>query len=117
MGEDQAFLAQLSIFERKISIFGSPIYEYFTGEVGHLVNEDEAMDDMKVSIRSIGKSIDVQKGQSRELSKQLLVKLLISCLKNGSFQTKIWSSSRLLCALVTDPKNLIKTISLLSARG
>jgi teichuronic acid biosynthesis glycosyltransferase TuaG len=117
MGEDQAFLSQLSIFERKISIFGSPIYEYFTGEVGHVVNEDDAMDDMKVSIQSIRKSIDVQKGRSRQLSKQLLVKLLISCLKNGSFQTKIWSSSRLLSALVTDPKTLIKTITLLSARG
>jgi glycosyltransferase involved in cell wall biosynthesis len=117
MGEDQAFLAQLSIFERKISILESPIYEYFTGEVGHLVNDDDAMDDMKVSIRSIRKSIAVQKGQSKELSKQLLVKLLISCLKNGSFQTRIWSLSRLLAALVSDPKSLIKTITILSARG
>lgn len=117
MGEDQAFLAQLSIFERKISIFESPIYEYFTGEVGHLVNDDDAMDDMKVSIRSIRKSIAVQKGQSKELSKQLLIKLLVSCLKNGRFQTRIWAFSRLLAALVSDPKTLINTITLLSARG
>ena len=95
MGEDQAFISSVSIFDRKIFQSDKVIYDYYIGEHGHLTNNLKLMENMKVSLESLFRNRKRQKSESRRLTQSFIVKQLITSFKRGTPSLKIWAITNL----------------------
>jgi glycosyltransferase involved in cell wall biosynthesis len=113
MGEDQAFISSLSIFNRKIFQSDEVIYNYYTGEHGHLTNNLKLMGDMKVSLELLNHNRKRQNSESKRLTQSLIVKQLITSLKRGNPSLKFWAITELFHAFLLNPLNSSRAVILL----
>jgi glycosyltransferase involved in cell wall biosynthesis len=112
MGEDQAFIASMSIFEREVYLSKEVVYEYFTGASGHLTNNRDLMRDMKISLRDLRQLARTQKDDSRNLTYLFVIKQTLSCLKKGNLFLKIWAIAWIVFHLFRNPTKSLKGIIL-----
>lgn len=112
MGEDQAYISALSIFNWRIFRSELPTYNYFLGESGHLTNDVSLMGDMKISIKDLEMTIKSQSGISRKLSYFYIAKQTLTCFKRGHFGLKAWAVWRLLSLFVSHPMILLQYITI-----
>ena len=113
MGEDQAFIASMSIFEKEIYLSKEVVYEYFTGVSGHLTNNRDLMRDMKISLKHLRQLVRTQKDDSRSLTYLFVIKQTLSCFKRGNLPLKIWAIAWILFHMFTNPSKSLKAIILL----
>ena len=83
MGEDQLFLAQLSMFSQDVLCVSETLYHYYTNTSGQLTSQKDRIPEL---ISVIGRLKKLEKqfhGQSRTLVKLLILKNCLTVLKNA----------------------------------
>jgi glycosyltransferase involved in cell wall biosynthesis len=103
MGEDQAFISSVAIFDRKIFRSSKVVYDYFTGEFGHLTNNQKLMGDMKISLKFLNQTRKNQESDSKRLTEFLIVKQILTSLKRGNLPLRIWAAATLFRAFSVSP--------------
>jgi glycosyltransferase involved in cell wall biosynthesis len=91
MGEDQAFISAVGIFEKKIYLSSKVTYRYYYGEATHLTNQKSAWEDLQISITEIQKTVLRQTGLNKKLSQFFLMKQIITCVKRCKLSTKMFA--------------------------
>ena len=109
MGEDQAFLSSLGIFDYKIHISDEVTYKYYFGNASHLVSQKHARQEILISINFIIENLTTQTGLNLELKKTLLTKQLLTSLKLGSYKTKL-IAFQILFRLLFQDKSFAKIV-------
>jgi glycosyltransferase involved in cell wall biosynthesis len=112
MGEDQAFISSVSIFDRKIFQSNEVIYDYFIGEFGHLTNNQKLMGDMKISLKFLKQNRKNQESDSRRLTEFLIVKQILTSLKRGNLALRIWAVATLFCSFSVSPVSSSQALKL-----
>lgn len=110
MGEDQAFLASLGIFDYKIYVSDEITYKYYFGNSSHLVSQKEAHQEILISIKFILENLSTQTGLNLELQRNMLIRQLFTGLKLGTFQTKL-TACRILFLLLFKDIGIAKIVS------
>jgi glycosyltransferase involved in cell wall biosynthesis len=109
MAEDQYFIANSGIFESRVRIAETVTYTYFYGGPGHLVNENSAISDMKITILQLELNLQTKRAESNSYSQSIILKQLITCLKRGDIKLKAWASKHFISNLAKRPRTTIKT--------
>jgi len=113
MGEDQAFISSVSMFDRKRFQSNEVIYDYFIGEHGHLTNNLKLMRDMKISFELLNQNRKNQTSESRRLTESLIIKQLLTSFKRGNLSLKIWAITNLFKTFLLSPSNSSRALILL----
>jgi hypothetical protein len=112
MGEDQAFLASIGIFDYKIHLSDEVTYKYYYGNASHLVSQKKAHQEILISIKFIIENLTNQTGLNLQLQKNLVTKQLFTSLKLGSYKTKL-VACLILCRLLFQDTSTAKIAFLL----
>lgn len=91
MGEDQVFLSLIGIFERHILFSTSTTYKYIVGNYSQLTLQNDAKEDLKVSIMKILENIKKQNGRNKVLSQYFFINLVMAAISNCRLPTKIFA--------------------------
>jgi glycosyltransferase involved in cell wall biosynthesis len=97
MGEDQLFLLENNVLDRKIYVEHSFVYCYFYGGEAQATSDKSLIKDLKTAIDfSFNYTISAGASSQSRFAAMLLVKQMLTAIKRGSIQLKFWTVTRLL---------------------
>lgn len=82
MGEDQLFISEARIFNHKIKISKNIFYEYFINDVDQLTSNKSKLTDLLYVVERLKELMNLTDGKNRTLIELLMIKNLITLLKN-----------------------------------
>lgn len=85
MGEDQLFLLRFGIFQRRVKFFNTPIYDYFKNVDGQLTSRRDDIVEIMGVISETFIIFEKSSGGTKKLIGIMLVRQIITFLKNSSF--------------------------------
>jgi len=110
MGEDQLFLAQLSMFSQDVLRVSETLYHYYTNTPGQLTSQKDRIPDLMSVIGGL-KKLEMQfHGQNRTLVKLLILKNCLTVLKNSP-KLAVDSKRRVLIELTKQIVVMILTLN------
>ena len=89
MAEDQVFLANFNIPDRRIEIFSKSVYQYFIGENFHLTKSKESLKDLPRAINHSLSLIRNLTGENISFVSILLSRQLITALRTSEYLARL----------------------------
>ena len=91
MAEDQLFIAEYDLPNRKIGYFEESVYKYFVGNTNHATSQKIPISDLPKVTQIIKKLLMKSHVSSRQMLATFLVKQVFTAVRRGSILTKIYS--------------------------
>jgi glycosyltransferase involved in cell wall biosynthesis len=111
MAEDQLFLAQYRIFDKKFSIYDRSIYHYYFGGEFHLTQQKKALEDLLYSIEETFNTLGETSDSNFRFVSILLCRQIASCFKHGKQLVRLKIMRVILLGLYRLPKHLYSEVS------
>jgi hypothetical protein len=97
MGEDQIFLLENNVFNSKIHIERSFVYCYSYGGTKQATSDKSLIKDLKTAIELTSNYIvNAEVSSQSQFATVLLARQLLTAMKRGSIELKVWTTSKLL---------------------
>lgn len=110
MAEDQIFLANLGIPDRKIQIHSKSVYKYFIGESFHLTRRKEALADLPKSIDLILKILQEPFTKNTDFVTMLLSRQVLTAIKRCEYPLKLKVIKTYALELLRSPRNVLNSL-------
>jgi glycosyltransferase involved in cell wall biosynthesis len=111
LAEDQILLSDIQFTKRKIVFLSAVVYNYLSGNPESLTGQSRKTQDLVDSISHIRLNIKNQTSAAqREFDSIMLAKQVMTLLKYGSIQSRIFAARRLLQFIFVAPKRARQTI-------
>lgn len=111
LAEDQILLSDIQIAKRKIVFLSTVVYNYLSGNPESLTGQSRKTQDLVDSISHIRLNMKNQTSAAqREFDSIMLAKQVLTLLKYGSIQNRIFAARQLLQFLFFAPKRARQTI-------
>ena len=109
MAEDQIFLANLGISDRKIHIHPKSVYTYFTGENFHSTRRKEALADLPKAIDLTLEILQEPFNKNTDFVTMLLSRQILTAIKKCEFQLKMKVIKSCSLELLSFPRIVFKS--------
>lgn len=110
MAEDQIFLANLGIPDRKIQIHSKSVYKYFIGESFHLTRREEALADLPKAIDLILKILQEPFTENTDFVTMLLSRQVLTAIKRCEYPLKLKVIKTYALELLRSPRNVLNSL-------
>lgn len=110
MAEDQIFLANLGIPDRKIQIHSKSVYKYFIGESFHLTRRKEALADLPKAIDLILKILQEPFTKNTDFVTMLLSRQVLTAIKRCEYPLKLKVIKTYALELLRSPRNVLNSL-------